>query len=471
MQYPIPARRRLVGGLFASAVVTVSGCDFFGRDVKKDPASKTLAAKDRPPLQVVVVEGPFSEELQLRWQAFSEQPIQIESVTSLQAAARPADSTDVWIYPAHLLGDWVASERIIPLPTAAAGKPYQSESESGGESGGTIESWPARWRVTSRYGEAHYGLPLGAPLLTLAGRNVPIDSLDRLEDPIKPVEDRTSAASESWNEIFAALSDKKEASESEWRSTLDALSSEQKDALVDRFLWVSATTNAKRRGLFDLTRLQPRLLTDEFLLASRVLVRLVELFPSTMLSTHSDAWKELVTTKGEGALLAIAYPSRSLDLPSDSENREAIRCSKLATNHCLGFHASIGRKTRQTSVAAQFVAWLSEAEQRDAFAKLNNQIERWPGQPNPDLIQPDVRAYYNVCNREQRLEPLTLAIRFAHASKYRDSLAQALVSILKAPDKTPDHLRGCVEAWNTITDSVGMLTQRSSVESSMGFGV
>ncbi|AMV32251.1 hypothetical protein VN12_09020 [Pirellula sp. SH-Sr6A] len=471
MQYPIPARRRLVGGLVASAVVTVSGCDFFRNDGKKEPASKTLQAKDRPPLQIVVVDGPFSDELLLRWQAFSEQPIQIESVTSQQAALRPADSTDVWIYPAHLLGDWVASERIIPLPTAAAGKPYQSDSESVGESGGTIESWPARWRLAARYGESYYGLPLGAPLLTLAGRNVPIDSLDRLEDTIKPVEDRTTAAAETWNGIFKAVSERTAPSESNWRGTLEALSSEQKDALVDRFLWIAATTNAKRRGLFDLTRLQPRLLTEEFLLAANVLVRLAELFPSTMLSTHSDAWKELTTSKGDGALLTIAFPPRSLDLPNESENRDAIRCCKLATNHCLGFHASIGRKTRQTSVAAQFVAWLSEAEQRDAFAKRTNQVERWPGQPNPDLIQSDVRAYYNVCNREQRLEPLTLAIRFAHASKYRDALAQALVSILKDPDKTPDQLGGCVEVWNNITDSVGMLTQRSSVESSMGFGV
>lgn len=470
MQYPIPSRRRLVGGLFASAVVSVSGCDLFRSDSKKAPAAKTLPPKERPPLQVVLVDGTFADELQIRWQAFSEQPLQIESITADQAVARSADATDVWIYPAHLLGDWVSGERVIPLPTAAAGKPYQPDSEIAESGVGTIESWPARWRLVSRFGESNYGLPLGAPLLCLAGRNTPIEKLDRLEDSAKPIEDRTAAAAEIWKEILDGAKTQAVSPDKTWRESLDGLGKEQKDALVDRFLWIAASTNAKRRGLFDLTRLQPRLLSAEFVLAAEVFVRIAELFPSTTLATHSDAWQRLVGAKGDDAILAIAFPSRSSGASSEGENREAIRCSKLMLNNSLGFQASIGRKTRQTSVASQFVAWLSEAEQRDALAKLTHGVERWPGQPNPDLIQPDVRAYYNSCNREQRLEPLTLSIRFAQASKYRDVLANALVAILKTPDKTKDQLGECVNAWNSITESVGMLKQRGSVESSMGFG-
>ncbi|XZE33469.1 hypothetical protein SH501x_004253 [Pirellulaceae bacterium SH501] len=470
MQYPIPSRRRLVGGLLASAAVSVPGCDLFRSESKKEPASKTLSPKDRPPLQVVLVDGAFGDELKIRWQAFSEQPLQIEAISSDKAHSRSADATDVWIYPAHLLGEWVASERVIPLPAAAAGKPYQPDDEFVDSEAGTIESWPARWRLVSRYGESNYGLPLGAPLLCLAGRSLPVDKLDRLEDPAKPVEDRTAAATQIWNEILSDASAQIVSPEMTWRESLDGLSKEQKDALVDRFLWIAASTNAKRRGLFDLTRLQPRLLSAEFVLAAEVLVRITELFPSTTLATHPEAWQYLVGAKGDAVMLAIAFPSRSPGASIEGENREAIRCSKLTLNNCLGFQASIGRKTRQTSVASQFVAWLSEAEQRDALAKFTNGVERWPGQPNPDLIQPDVRAYYNNSNREQRLEPLTLSLRFAQASKYRDALANALVAILKAPDKTKDHLGECVNIWNSTTEAIGMLKQRGSVESSMGFG-
>lgn len=470
MQYPIPSRRRLVGGLVASAVVSVSGCDLFRGETKKETASKTLPAKDRPPLQVVLVDGAFADELQIRWQAFSEQPLQIQAITAEQAMSRSADATDVWIYPSHLLGEWVASERIIPLPNAAAGKPYQPDNESGDSGIEAIESWPARWRLVSRYGESNYGLPLGAPLLSLAVRNLPIDKLDRLEDSAKPVEDRTAAASEIWKEILDGAAANAPVIDTSWRESLAGLGKEQKDALVDRFLWIAASTNAKRRGLFDLTSLQPRLQSAEFILAAEVLVRIAELFPSTTLATHSEAWQRLVGTKGDVAMLAIAFPPRSTESTLDGENREAIRCSKLTLNACLGFQASVGRKTRQTSVASQFVAWLSDAEQRDALAKYTTGVERWPGQPNPDLIQPDVRAYHNNSNREQRLEPLTLSIRFAQASKYRDALANALIGALQSPDQTKDQLRKCVTEWNSITESIGMLKQRGSVESSMGFG-
>lgn len=470
MQYPIPTRRRLVGGLVASAVASVSGCDLFRDQPKKESASKTIPAKDRPPLQVVLVDGSFKEELQIRWQAFSEQPLQVDAITADQALSRSADATDVWIYPAHLLGEFVASERLVPLPTAAAGKPYQPDNAFADSEISTIESWPARWRLVSRFGEANYGLPLGAPLLCLAGRNVPVDKLDRLEDSAKPVEDRTAAANEIWKEILDGTTAQPASPDKTWRESLDGLGKEQKDALVDRFLWIAASTNAKRRGLFDLTRLQPRLLSAEFILAAEVLVRIADLFPSTTLATHSEAWQRLVGAKEDSAMLAIAFPSRSSDATTEGENREAIRCSKLTLNNCLGLQASIGRKTRQTSVASQFVAWLSEAEQRDALAKFTNGVERWPGQPNPDLIQPDIRAYHNNSNREQRLEPLTLSIRFAQASKYRNPLAKALVAILKSPDKTKDQLGECVTVWNSVTESIGMLKQRGSVESSMGFG-
>lgn len=452
---------------------------------KGGTTASTIQAKDRPALEVVLVDANFDKELALQWQAFSEQPIQVTVLSSAEVQGRELDATDVWIYPAGLMGEMVSAERIVPLTTAAAGLPYQqddsdvvttSETKPEERVRSTVDSWPSRWRATSRFGASNYALPLGAPQLVLVGRDVTTAGLDKLDDASTPQEDRTGLASEAWNALLASLPEVS-LDQPTLEQRVANLTPEQNEALVDRFLWIASTTNAKRRGFFDMTKLQPRLTAPEFQLASEIFVKLALRSPETMLATHPEAWNLVnsgVQTSGEGASIAIAMPGyatiQAMGTERESTSSEPIQMSSLTFNPYRGYVVSIGKKTRQTSVAAQLTSWLSTAEQRQALSRLSDWVELWPTQSNSLLNSEMLRNYHNLNNREQRNEAILLSTRFAHSAQYRSALAKALKASLLSPDQQQEHLEKCVQEWNAITESLGTLNQRKNVEQALGFG-
>ncbi len=452
-------------------LATFVGCDFFKAPPQQPSNTSSIATKDRPPLQIVLVDVDFGDDLNLQWQSFSEQPIQIERIRPDEVAARQPDATDVWIYPSQLLGDLVATEKIVSLPQGAMGVPFsgnEEESNSGNEP--ASNSWPSRWRGASRFGSSIYGLPLGAPQLVFVGRNIAVESLDVLNEEDAPIEDRTTIAREGWRAILESAGNASTPEKSSLSATIKNVTPEQRDAMVDRFLWIASTTNAKRRGLFDITQLQPRLAVDEFVFAAEVFQQLATQFPETMVATHAEAWGKVRSQGAETPAFAIAYPAASGGEGSEVGEMESLKFSKLSFNPFQGLNASIGKKTRQTSVASQFVAWLSAPEQREVLARRSPRIERWPNQFDSQLVNADRRAYHNLNNREQRGESLMLSTRFANSLTYRAVLAECLIKILEQPEQTSVHLEECTRRWNETTESVGLLKQRKNVELSMGLG-
>lgn len=485
--------RRRLWLISALAATLTAGCIPGDSSQKSKSSGKqnVVNAKDRPALQVVLVDAGFDQELSFQWQSFSEQPIQIKKINSSEIHGLAIDATDVWVFPANLMGDMVATERIVPLTTAAAGLPFADGEDAEPESTGsvsdspistaakpksTMDAWPSRWRAASRFGNVNYALPLGASQLVLVGRDIKTDKLDLLDDASTPQENRTALAAEAWKEFFAGLP-APAIENSDLEAAIHGLNHAQESALVDRFLFVASTTNAKRRGLFDMTKLQPRLATEEFLLAAEVLGKLVRSSPASMLATHSDAFALTTTSLDEHGTcrFAIAMPGlasmRADEAGGKSTDANAnVRSSNLTLNPFQGLVVSIGRKTRQTSVASQFIAWLSTSAQRDALSRLSNDVELWPAQPNPLLTSETLRNYYNINNREHRLESALLSIRFAQSQKYREALGKALKASILSPDQIQEHLENCVHEWNAITESLGTLNQRKNVEQAMGFG-
>jgi hypothetical protein len=392
-------------------------------------------------------------------------------------SAESSKDADLWIYPGKLIGDMIALDCISPLPSAAAGKLFDSNDESTEKHSRSVpEQWPARWRASSRFGSTQFALPLGAPQLVAVSRNISLLPLDPLDDPNSKIEDRTSTVAEAWRTILTDASPNAANAESQKRfqERLASLTESQKDAIVDRFLWIASTTNAKRRGLFDLNKVKAKLSSPDFVLAADVLSRLASVFPDTWLATHDEAWKVMISQKGNAKSMAIAFPPDALPSNNDSDNRtsaesEELQFCKVVWNPSQGLLASVGKKTRQTSVASQFIAWLSDAEQRDALAARSTGVERWPSQPNGNSVRADYRAYQNLNNRDSRMEQPTLAIRFQSSQEYRAILSDYLIQILKEPSSSRVKLEECAQQWNALTDKIGLSSIRPSIEQATGF--
>ena len=453
-------------------VLSVTGCDQPGKKAGAKSAP-SIVAKDRPPIRIMLLEHSLEEDLKLRWSSFSEQPIEIEKVSVDQLAESLSDKADVWIFPASLTGDMIALNCISTLPNAAVGKLFDTQDSSEGQQSRSVtEQWPARWRSASRFGASLIALPLGAPQLVAVSRNVSLKSLDPLDDPNNAVDDRSSIAAQAWSTILADSSGNT-ANPERMKQLISSITDARRDAIVDRFLWIASTTNAKRRGLFDLNKLKAKLSTPDFVLAADALSGLAAKFPETFLTTHEEAWSSIVSAQGKTQSIAIAFPSDTA--PSNELNNrnstesEALQISKIVWNPTGGLLASVGKKTRQTSVASQFIAWLSDAEQRNALAERSSGVERWPAQPSKSSIREDYRLYQNLNNRDSRMEQTTLSIRFHSARKYRSILADTLLEIIQQPETSREKLEECSRKWNALTESIRLSNIRPSIEQATGF--
>ena len=68
-------------GLLGLLGLGIAGCSPNAKEKSgAENEKQVVSAKDRPPLKVVLVDGRFAEELNIQWQASSEQPLVIENL-------------------------------------------------------------------------------------------------------------------------------------------------------------------------------------------------------------------------------------------------------------------------------------------------------------------------------------------------------------------------------------------------------
>jgi hypothetical protein len=92
------------------------GC--ISQEPKTDVNNSPVANKDRPPLKIGLIDAPELErELKVRWQAASDQPIQIENMPAHDIAGRSLFAADVVIFPGNLMGDLIQKGVLGKLPS------------------------------------------------------------------------------------------------------------------------------------------------------------------------------------------------------------------------------------------------------------------------------------------------------------------------------------------------------------------
>ncbi len=448
-------------------LVSLSGC---GSDSKTSEPVTEPSAASRPALKIWIVDAPeLEKEISVRWQAASDQSLKIENLSSDAIGSRQPFVADVVIYPGLLLGDLVQKDVIGRLPNLAIAKRETDETEVvGNETRGPL--WPSRWRQIASYGGHLYAVPMGAANLGvgLAGLDSsPFEELDK----VLSNRDLNALSMEQWTrflkEAESALAASAIERKEKLQTYLSKISPEEKAWLVDRFLFIGSTTNARSRGLFNLLKMESRLNQPDFSNSAKILSQLARLFPDTIAVDPAKAW-ELAAFNTEGtATFALGWPSPLGG--TTSESTQKVKVVPLTWNPGRGLIASMGKKTRQTAVSCQFLVWLSEPDQREAFRAVCPRVELAPEQNDRSSVRDDYRAYQSINSRDTRIEPMELSLRMANANQYRVILADCLVSAIREPDKIDAILADCSAKWDQLTVKLGVDSQRISEEQSLGF--
>ncbi len=451
---------------FLLGLLGLVGC---GQGTKTQTKSPEPTAASRPALKVWIVDAPeLEKEISVRWQAASDQALKIENLNSRDLLSREPFNPDVLICPGVVLGDLVRTEAIGRLPAEAVMK---TDSSASLES--LMVTWPVRWRNIASFGGNLYAVPLGATGLAITMHGLDPAPLQEMQKILGDSKELKAQSIDLWNQFLLSAESSLIATEADRQKMLDErfakISEAEKAYLLDRFLFIASTTNARNRGLFDLLKMEARLDKPEFIATAKILARLVRLFPDAMLAEPANAW-ETATTSGNNVSFAIGWPNTAVANlePTPSESNKAI-VAPMVWNPCRGLIASVGRKTKQTAVSCQFLRWLSEPDQRDAMRAVCPRIELMTEQIDRNSGREDYRAFQAVNSRDSRIEPMELSLRMARSDQYRTNLADDLISAIQTPEQIERIMTNSAMKWNALTTQFGIDAQRSSEEQSLGF--
>jgi hypothetical protein len=363
----------------------------------------------------------------------------------------------------------VQKDVISRLPNLAIAKRESDGSELGvNDNRGPL--WPSRWRQIASFGGQLYAVPMGAANLGLGLGGLDSGPFEEL-DKVLSNRDLNAPSMEQWTlflkEAESALTASAVERNEKLQTNLSKISPEEKAWLVDRFLFIASTTNARSRGLFNLLKMESRLNQPDFGNSAKILSQLARLFPDTIAVDPAKAWDLAAFNTERAAVFALGWPSPLGG--NSSESTPKVKVAPLTWNPGRGLIASIGKKTRQTSVSCQFLVWLAEPEQREAFRAVCPRVELAPEQNDRSSVRDDYRAYQAINSRDTRLEPMELSLRMANANQYRAILADCLVSTIREPDQIDAILAVCSAKWDQLTATLGVDSQRISEEQSLGF--
>lgn len=446
----------------------------------KENSRPTVSGKDRPPLQILMVDAPeLEQELASRWQAASDQPIQISNTSSESLLASDKCTADVVIYPNKLMGDFVRREWINALPPSilAIRKTSEGEANAGSDDAekpkDLSHTWPTRWQSATHFGGKCYAFPLGSANLVAVTRGLDTKIMQEMDALLISPDRSTDSAMELWNRFLTPFEKANNANEPErlkkLKDRVATLTSSEKELLVDRFLWVASTTDAKRRGLFDLVSMRSRLNQPEFAKSAAVLARLAAISPDAFFNEPTSAWSSTISAPTG---FSIGWPRTDTKEATDAEIGDSqIAPSVLPISYAAGqgLVASVGKRVKQSAEAARFIAWLGENEQRETLHTLCSRYDLLPDQSDRNSVRDDYRAYQTTIGRDVRSDSLELSMRFAFASEYKALLGDALIRAIVEPSNAGPILIECNEQWNQITLKHDPDLQRVSVEKSQGY--
>lgn len=484
------ARRAWLQSSFSlgcSLLISLAGCPGKAPDRTKNDAAGKVGRGDLPPLKIGILDcDELSEVLVNRWQEYSDQPIELIRFERLKVGTQDSPSLDVILYPGNFLGTLFEKEWIAPLPSLLlerlGGQKQNGDKRNTGKKSLTpknldpedspqgFESWSSRWRSIAHYNGKSVGLPLGAPCWVAATRGLDIEPLKRLHQAIASNQNNSELASESLEAFLqkseSTLQDSLEARQALLAEKLNDLPSIDRRALVERFLWMMTTSESRYRGLIDPYKVTARLGLPEFARSARFLHRLALIEPTTILASPVEAWERVAEGK---AVFGIGWPRtdgfQRAGLASDSKPLQLV---PFLYNGAQGLLASLGRKTRQSSMSVEFMHWLHREDNRAALQAKSPRIEVLEIENDTNRVREDYRDYQTLQRLEAGNSTLDMTPRFVDADLLIDGMADALLDILADPESASARLEQCKLQWAKSIDSIGAESLRRSLERATG---
>ncbi|MGN6546301.1 MAG: hypothetical protein ACTHK7_14705 [Aureliella sp.] len=497
--------------------LTLAGCKKPSPPPKAPAANSGQSARASVPLRVWLatdesddrVESDESVEervLQVRslierqWQASSERPLKLVTFNGRGLLDYDKCECDVVVFPAHLMGELLERQWLVELPgsltpvgLSAAGSSNR-ESTSGKSPGTTAPNeiagesaassaaargdehgpalQPATWIDQARYGRKLWGLSLGvtAPVV-MANFELPLYGADNQAEQNAP----DPAA--YWQAVIESLTAKTAGKKRKQAPLADP----GLGAVCDRFLVLLASLSERdaRFGLlFDPETLKARLAEQEFVEAAKVMLQLHQLNAAAeaMAGSYDAAWQALGRDEPCVSIGVPPLPTPEVDkvtsltigLPPPTHRRGAGR--SLLSDRTVGWNsghglvASLTAQCRQTSLAAEFMRWLTGESNRNALARSIDGISA------STLYAPGSSAW-QAQHLEQRIAQqsrLPIEPRLPGSVEYRDELGTQLVSMLNGELEPEAAMKAAAAAWDAITAKRNEAELRASYEASLG---
>ena len=441
-------------------------------------SSSNMGRGDAPPLIIGLLDGVDLEtELTEGWQAFSDQRLQFVKISRQELANYESIPTlDVVIYPANLLGslaeqEWLATvtPALIDKVTGAKRKPGNAIDEADEPSTG-YETWSNRWRSIAKQGGKTLAIPLGGPCWVATMRGLDDAPLRELHQAIISSQNSAQVASSKW-EAFVTRAE--ETHKNRLASNLEDLnkrlsdrSSIDKRAVVNRFLWIMASSESRYRGLFDAYKMTARINLPDFVRNAKLLHRLAVLEPSTALGSPDAAWESVAEGR---ASFGIGWPRTDGYQRAESFSKDQpLVIAPFLYNSAEGLLVSVSRKTRQSSTASDFIAWISSEDVRVSLQRKTPLVEVLDIDNDKNRVREDYREYQTLQRLEASNISLDLTPRFIFADTMIDLLGDALLDILQKPETAEARLLACKQEWDKLVIELGKERIRGSIEATTG---
>jgi hypothetical protein len=445
---------------------------------KTTPAARK-GQSEFPPLKIGLVDCESLEtDLLNRWQSVSDQPLEFIKIDRKSIFESPVGAIDVLIYPGNLIGSLTQADWIAPIPKPlleritriGQTKGNSIDGQTGLGADGETQAWPARWRAISKIGNKTMGIPLGAPSWVAAMRGLETQPLVQLHRALVSNQNTSEVSSENWDDFITLAESKLGDQLASNRETLQSLLKDRTNidrrAVVSRYLWIMSTTESRYRGLFDLYKMVSRLNLPEFSRNARLLARLSAIEPTTALLSPTDAWERVATGQ---AIFGIGWPRTDGIQRADEANHSGeLILSPMIWNGADGLLASLGRKTRQSANASDWIEWFTTEESRIAMQQHSSVVELLELDNDRNRVREDYREYQSLQRMEASSVSLEMTPRFHHADELLNLLADALLDVLADPNSAEERLMRCKQEWDKELGRFGKDRIRVSVESTVG---
>jgi hypothetical protein len=204
----------------------------------------------------------------------------------------------------------------------------------------------------------------------------------------------------------------------------------------------------------------------EFLRAALQLRRLGVLQPSTILASPTDAWEAVAS--GD-AVFGLGWPRTDREQRLAEKESDRWTLIPIVWNDGSGLMASMGRRTRQSANASQFLIWLASDEQRSALQLKSSEIELLEIDNDQNRVREDYRDYQTLQRLESGNVTMELTPRFLESDQFLSLIGDALIDILKDPKVAQSRLAQCRRDCDSLIDQVGRERLRASLEAASGY--